>query len=208
MRMPRNWLRCTGPSGTSFPLTLTLAPGRGNRRRYFGPIQSSRSFSRVADGSPSPQGRGLGCTAVELRTVACLLLLLLLFVLLSNSLGRVRLRVRARARLCRPESDFILNPTAVHPDLLPFRYASSVVGYRCGDALISSGERSGVLLLPHNSTRVPAFGVRPSRAQKRPFVTTLRLSPSASANSLVPVAEDGHSPTLRPSGRQLWGKSS
>ena len=54
-----------------------------------------------------------GPTAVELRTVACLLLLLLLFVLLSNSLGRVRLRVRARARLCRPESDFILNSTAV-----------------------------------------------------------------------------------------------
>ena len=35
---------------------------------------------------------------------------------------------------------------------------------------------------------MPAFGVRPSRAQKRPFATTLRLSPSASANSLVPVA--------------------
>jgi len=58
-------------------------------------------------------GRAFSPTAVELRTVACLLLLLLLFVLLSNSLERVRLRVRARARPCLPESDFILNSTAV-----------------------------------------------------------------------------------------------
>ena len=65
-----------------------------------------------------PEGR-LMATAVELRTVACLLLLLLLFILLPNSLARVRLRVRARARLCRPESDFNRDSTAVGPARRP-----------------------------------------------------------------------------------------
>ena len=69
-------------------------------------------------------------------------------------------------------------------------------------------KRAEALLLPHNVTRAPAFGVRPSRAQKQSFAMTLRLSPNASANSLVPVAGDGHTPALRPAWRQLWGKSS